>query len=110
MPSDGAKPPTGSLVGYATQAILVRDVSITSADFVSAYDKVTSTTTAGGSVGWGPLSLGGSYSRASEKEELTSTRDGETLTVPGMQIIGFVNHLIGKAPNPAEGLKPEDFV
>jgi hypothetical protein len=29
--------------------------------------------------------------------------------VKGMQIIGFVNHLIGKAPNPLPELKDADF-
>src|SRR6185295_8250009 len=57
MPSDGASPPSGECVGYATQAIILKDAEIHSAEFVSAYQKLTSETGAGGSVGWGPVSL-----------------------------------------------------
>ncbi len=110
MPSDGGSPPQGSLIGYATQVIFARNVEIRSADFVSAYQKASSQVTGGGSVGWGPFSLGGSYSRGKQTEKFTSTIEGGVLKVPGMQIIGFVNHLIGKSPNPAEGLTEADFV
>jgi len=63
------------------------------------------------SVGYGPFSLklkGGKKKQAGSTDfesELTE----ETLTVPGMQIIGFVNHLIPKAPNSNPDLKAEDF-
>lgn len=110
LPSDGGDPPKGSLVGFPTQAIFIRDVKIKSADFVSAYSKATSELTAGGSIGWGPIKLGGDYSRKSSDEKFSSTTDGDTLTVPGVQIIGFINHLFGKAPNPLPELTDADFV
>jgi len=110
MPSDGGDPPKGTFIGYPTQAIFVRDVKIRSAEFVSAYQKVTSELGAGGKVGWGPFSLGGEYKRGEQHEKYASTTDGEWLMVPGMQIIGFVNHLVGKAPNRLEELKDADFV
>jgi hypothetical protein len=109
MPSDGGRPPKGTFIGYATQAIFVRNLKIKSADFVSAYKATQEEFGANASVGWGPFSLSGSYKHTESDEKFHSQTDGETLSVDGMQIIGFVNHLIGKAPNPAEDLKEEDF-
>jgi len=109
MPSDGGNPPKGEFIGYATQALFVRNVAIQSADFVSAYNKVTSSVGANVSVGWGPFSLSGSYAHSEGHEKFKSDAHGEWLRVPGMQIIGFVNHLIGKSPNPLPDLKDTDF-
>lgn len=110
LPSDGARPPTGEFIGYATQAIFVRNVHIKSREFVSAVHKTASEVEAGGSVGWGPIRLKGSYKRSDQHEDFDSTEDGETLSVNGMQIIGFVNHLLDKAPNPLDELKDAEFV
>lgn len=110
MPSDGQRPPNGEFIGYATQAIFARNVEIRSRDFVSAYKATASKVKAGGGVGWGPFRLSGNYSRSDSHEEFESTEDGETLRVKGMQIVGFVNHLIGKAPNPMDELEESDFV
>lgn len=110
MPSDGKRPPDGEFIGYATQAIFARNVKIRSRDFVSAYTATKDHAKGGGSVGFGPFSLGGEYERSESHEKFESETDGETLTVKGMQIIGFVNHLIGKAPNPLEELKDAEFV
>lgn len=109
LPSNGEIPPKGNFIGYPTTALFARNIRIKSADFVSAYHQQASSTSAGGSVGWGPFRLGGSYSHADSSQSFNSTTDGETLTVPGMQIIGFVNYLIGKAPNPLPDIKEEQF-
>lgn len=110
MPSDGQRPPKGEFIGYATQAIFARNVQIKSRDFVKAYKKTASEVDVGGGVGWGPFRLKGGYKRAKQHEDFDSTEDGQTLNVKGMQIIVFVNHLIGKAPNPLEDLDDADFV
>jgi len=109
FPSDGGRPPKGNLIGYPTIALFARNIVIESAEFATAFDSSQSQTTAGGSVGWGPFSLSGSYSHAEGDTHWEATRDGAKVTVPGMQIIGFVNELVGKAPNPMEALKDEDF-
>lgn len=110
MPSDGAKPPKGEFIGYSTQALFARNVAIKSADFVSAYNSVTSSVGGESSVGWGPFRVSGGYSHSEGHEKYAAQIDGEWLRVRGMQIIGFVNHLIGKAPNPLPELKESDFV
>jgi hypothetical protein len=110
MPSDGKRPPKGEFIGYATQAIFVRNLEIKSRDFVKAYKKTTSEVEAGGGVGWGPFRLKGGYKRSDQQEDFDSTEDGQTLSAKGMQIIGFVNHLWGKVPNPLEDIDEAQFV
>lgn len=109
LPSDGERPPKGNLIGYSTQAIFARNIVIESEEFAQAYQASQSSTEVGGSVGWGPFSLSGSYSHAEGDTHFESQVDGATVTVPGMQIIGFVNELVGKAPNPMEELTDADF-
>lgn len=109
MPSDGQLPPHGNFIAYPTTALFARDITIESADFVSAYNSYSSSYGGGASVGWGPFRLSGNYHHAESGDSYSSTASGQTLRVPGMQIIGFTNHLVGKAPNPLEDLKDEDF-
>jgi hypothetical protein len=110
MPSDGARPPKGEFIGYATQAIFARNVKIESAEFVSQYKAAQSEWGGSAGVGWGPFTLSGSYRHTSSDEKFHSETSGEGLSTLGPQVIGFVNHLIGKAPSPLKELKDSDFV
>jgi hypothetical protein len=111
FPSDGAELPAtkGNFIAYPTTMLFIKDLTIDSEDFASAYSTHASTTSGGGSVGWGPFFVGGSYSHASGDQHYKSDLSGSTLTVPGMQLIGMVNHRIGKAPNPLPDIKDKDF-
>lgn len=109
MPSDGKIPPSGNFIAYPTTALFARNIVIESADFTSAYNAYSSSVGGSASIGWGPFSLSGSYSHSESGRNYRSQADGSTLRVPGMQIIGFVNHLIGKAPNPLPDFKDSDF-
>ena len=51
---------------------------------------------AGGSVGWGPFKVGGSYSRGEEKRDFKFNGEGGGISIPGMQLIGFINNLVPK--------------
>ncbi|MGX1541195.1 hypothetical protein [Streptomyces adustus] len=110
MPSDGATPPTGMFVGYPMQAVFVRGVSINSASFMQAYHQYSSQFDATASVGWGPFTLSGAYGHSESGDHFHSESDGASLKVPGMQVIGFVNHLLDKTPNPLPDIPDSDFV
>lgn len=110
MPSNGGDPPKGLFVGYPTTALFARNIRIESAEFASAYSAYSSEVGGEASIGYGPFSLSGGYASASRDTHFHSEADSKGLTVPGMQIIGFVNHLLGKTPNPLPQLKPEQFV
>jgi hypothetical protein len=109
MPSDGDRPPKGNFIGFPTIALWARNVTIESKEFVSAYTAFKKEVGADASVGWGPFSLSGSYSHSAAGTNFEANAKGEKLTVNGMQCIGFINHLIGKAPDPLPGLTEADF-
>ncbi|GAA4970437.1 hypothetical protein [Kineococcus glutinatus] len=109
VPSDGANPPSGLLVGFPTQVILARNLTITSEEFASSYDQASSRAGGGGSVGWGPFRLSGGYSHSESSSSLTVDRRGASITSNGMQILGFVNHMLGKTPDPLPSIPATDF-
>jgi hypothetical protein len=108
-PSDGANPPKGNLIGYPTTALFARNIVIDSKDFASAYEQHSKSIKAGGSAGYGPFLISGSYSKASGGTDYSYRRSGTAIEVPGMQIIAFLVHLVGKAPNPLPDIPPEAF-
>ncbi len=110
MPSNGVRPkPDGICIGYPMLAVFARNIVIQSSEFSSAYSSAKSTFSAGGSIGWGPFSLSSSYKRGDSTTTFHSKADQGSVSVPGMQLIAFVNRLIPKAPNPLPELKPEAF-
>jgi hypothetical protein len=109
MPSDGKIPPKGNFIGYPTTILFARDIVIDSAEFASAYSEFSKSVSVGGSVGWGPFRLSGSYRHSESGSDYKSEADRQWIRVPGMQIIGFSNHLLGKAPDPLPELKDSDF-
>lgn len=109
LPSDGGSPPKGIFIGYPTSAIFARNIEITSSELVKAYSESASSVSGGAGVGWGPFRLRGGYRRDTSDTKFNSTISGQTLKVPGMQIIGFVNELIPKSPDPLPSLQPSDF-
>lgn len=85
-----------------TAFVVMSEVEI-SADF-SAEDKkhIESATSGSASVGWGPFSIGGSYSHSESHDTFASTFDSGTIKVPGMQIVAWVSE-ITPASAPIDG-------
>lgn len=102
--------PDGRLVAYPITALFVRNVTFTSDQAQSQMDYVNSQISVGGRVGWGPFSIGGSYSHGQENYDFKSHAEGGSIVIPGMQLIGFINNIIPKSPNPNPEIKPEQFV
>lgn len=109
MPSDGAEEPKGVMVGYPTSILFIREIEINSKDFLEAYRNEQSNLQAGGTLSWGPIRLGGSHGRTNESKMLNTEETEAGIIVHGMQAIGFINHLIDKAPNPLPEFNLEDF-
>jgi len=101
---------TGRLVAYPTSALFVRDVEITNSKWSNHSDFMTKSISGGGSVGYGPFRVGGSYSKGSTRSNTSYHFEGDTLVIEGMQLIGEVVNIIPQSPNPSPGLKPGDFV
>ncbi|HET8641986.1 MAG TPA: hypothetical protein VFM37_08605 [Pseudonocardiaceae bacterium] len=107
---DGGDPPAGRLVGYPTTILFARDLRIESADFATAYTVLAGRAGEHAGIGWGPFWLGGHVSRAGRERRCRVEVDSRGLSVPGLQVIGFVNQQLGKSPNPLPGLDQGRFV
>lgn len=55
-------------------------------------------TTGGASIGYGPFRLGGHYSEGDSQHTFNSKYENGTITIPGMQIIGFISEVIPYSP------------
>jgi len=109
FPSDGEDPPEGNFVGYATHVMFARAVSLKSREFVSAYRQHERSSSSSATLGWGPFTFKGNYSSGDSGRSFKSSVTEEEISVPGLQVIGFVNAMIPKSPYPWEDLNPADF-
>ncbi len=108
--SDGAAKPAGRLVAYPVSALFVRNVSMSASGMSRHSEFVKKATQAGGRVGYGPFHVGGSYSAGSEKRDSEAHIQGDSLTIDGLQLIGFINNIIPKAPNTNPDIPANEFV
>lgn len=74
-----------------TAFLVARDIQISGSWSTSDLQTASQSFSSRGSVGWGPFSLSGSYSNSSSSRRFNSTFDGTTITVPGIQIIGWIS-------------------
>jgi hypothetical protein len=108
--SDGAPTPSGRLVAYPITALFVKDVAFRFDEWDSYMKYVNSKVSAGGSVGWGPFQVGGSYSHGSERRDTKFHAEGGSVIIDGMQLIGLINNIVPKCPDTNPAIKPDQFV
>ncbi|MDH3779436.1 MAG: hypothetical protein OES15_01135 [Nitrosopumilus sp.] len=108
--SDGEIQPQGRLVAYPVIALFVRNVSFTFDDAEEEIKALKEKIGGGGSLGWGPLKIGGRYEKGKETKDVHSHTENGEVKIDGLQLIGFINNLIPKAPNPNPDISPEQFV
>jgi hypothetical protein len=102
--SDGGTPPKGLLPAYATAMILARDMKLSTDMSSEQNEHVATQFSASGSVGWGPFSVRGNYSRNTDRKTHDFVKNAAGLEAPGMQIIGYMCEYVGKLPNPDNNL------
>jgi len=110
--SDGKEPrPEGRMIAYPVSALFVKNVNFYYDEAERHLKYASSAISAGGAVGFGPFFLGGDYSGGSGDSNDTQVKkiDGG-YSIPGLQLIGFINNFVPKCPNPDPSLKPTDFV
>jgi len=111
--SDGNKPPKGKMPAIPTSIIFVRDLNLSfgeSSGFSSfVAESESSHVSAGGGFGWGPFSLGGSYSRSSSSGSSERKQgykfSNQGMSIDGMQVVGFKCHVLPKSPDPLPAIK-----
>ena len=86
------------LPGIPTQMILVKDLKIKTANTKQVFDELKKTTNAGGSVGIGPFSIGGSYKSASGDTKQEFHEEGGWIVVDGIQAVGYITQLVPACP------------
>jgi len=74
--------------------VVMNDVTIKSDFSEKDQSHIASATSGSTSVGWGPFSISGSYSHSESHDKLKATYAGGVLSVPGMQIVAWVNEII----------------
>ncbi len=106
--SDGGAPPKGLIPAYPTSVVFIRNLRMhfgESSGLETFMSEATgSHASGGGFVTWGPVALGGSYSRSGTSGSTERTHSyqfsNQGLEVPGMQVVGFKCHILPKSPNP----------
>lgn len=72
------------------QVIVARDIQLKADWSDKTKEKLESSVNAKAKVGYGPFTISGKYEQGDKEETVTSQINGNTLTVEGMQIIGFI--------------------
>jgi hypothetical protein len=103
--SDGKEQPKGSMIGYPTKALFLRNLTITSQSLASALSEHEDKISAGGILGWGPFNLGGYYSQSNKRRESNLDIHGATITVKGLQLVAFLSALFPYSANPSPDVK-----
>ena len=108
--SDGKEIPVGRLVAYPVLALFVRNVRFKSDSFEEEINELKKHAEGGGTVGWGPFAVAMKHAEGKETKDTEIHTEEGGLSIKGMQLVGFINNIIPKAPNPSPDIKPEQFV
>jgi len=98
--SDGNFPPGGEMPAYVTALIVARNLKLAVNFETTENSSVATQFSSSASVGWGPFSVRGNYSKDTSKKTHDFSRNSAGLVCAGMQIIGFVCETLPKSPNP----------
>ncbi|MGI4862535.1 MAG: hypothetical protein ACRYFZ_01335 [Janthinobacterium lividum] len=82
-----------------TSFVVVKGVTIKAKWSQKDRDFIKKQTNAGGGFGIGPFQISGSYAHSSSKETFTSSIAGDSIIVPGVQIIGWVSQVVPYSPS-----------
>jgi hypothetical protein len=102
--------PDGVFIAYPTEVIFAKDIEIICDEFNSRFDAWSKKVSGGGAVSIGPFSIGGGASSTSRGDSFYYDSTTKTIKSRGIQLIGFVNRLIPKAPNLLPTIKQADLV
>lgn len=80
------------------QIVVIKDLYIKTNHIHEHFDSLKTKTSAGGSFGIGPFSLSGQYSHSKSTSTQTAEKEGEGLRVKGIQILGWISHLVPMSP------------
>jgi hypothetical protein len=97
LPQDGIEPVF--LPSLPTSWILIKDLDIKWASFKSDWEEHENSTKGKGGVGWGPFAIRGSYNHHGKQRDFNADASGESLKVPGIQLLGYVSAINPACPS-----------
>jgi hypothetical protein len=92
--------PDGKLFAYPTVVIFARNIKVTKSSYEKLSTEASKTASGVSAFNFGPFSLGAKADYNTTEKTMKVTEEGESIVVPGMQIIGFRNHILPRSPNP----------
>ena len=107
--SDGNTPPVGTMIGYVSSLIIVRNLRLNLDTTSEANSYALKEISGSVSGGWGPFSAKANYYRKTERTTHDYVEDENGISIPGMQIIGFECTMIPKSPDPDGSLNWESI-
>jgi len=96
LPQNNAEPLF--LPSVVTSLILIKDVSIYWDNWKSDFQSFKDSTAANASVGYMCFAVKGSYNKGTQKRDFSCDDTGETLSIPGIQLIGYVSTINPSCP------------
>lgn len=105
MVSDGKNPARGLLPAYSTACIWIKDLELEFDESEYGYEQISTKSNGRVNIGWGPFSLGGTYSQDNFSREVRTSGNAQSIRVHGMQLIGFKCHILPKSPNPSASIE-----
>lgn len=97
--SSGKFNDTGAFLPLVPTGMVVIKNLVISGDFKNKdKDLITKSTSAQAEVGIGPFKVGGSYKSGDKTYNIDTTFENGSLSVPGLQIIGFISEVIPFSP------------
>jgi hypothetical protein len=92
--------PEGRLFAYPTVILFARNITVTKTLYDKLSTEASRATSGAGGFSLGPFSMGAKASYNTTEKTLDVKQVDDRITVPGMQIIGFRNHILPRCPNP----------
>lgn len=94
---------------FPVQFFVARDIKISAEWSDSDLEIIKQATEGNASIGWGCFQLNGNYEFSKNQEKFHSEFDGTTITVPGIQIIGFVSSIPTPLCPPMDGYSKDSL-
>lgn len=94
------------LPSIVTSFVLIRNLSIKFDEASQHSDSMNKSISTGGSIGWGPFCIGGSYSKSSSESNFKADISGSGVFVEGVQLVGYVSTIVPASPS----LDSKDFM
>jgi len=96
LPQGGVEP--AFLPSLVTSLVLVKDLEIKWDNWKSHFDSFSQSTSGSVNVGWGPFAVSGKYSNRNTERNTSADSSGESLHVPGIQLLGYVSQILPPSP------------